>query len=336
MRNLSFKVPQSARPASVVRRLVAAMLLGGLSAAVGAQSFPSKPIRIVVPYPAGGSVDVLGRMIGAKMTESVGQPVLVDNRPGAGAIIGVDAVAKAAPDGYTLLLIPNALAIIPALYRKAPFDATKDFAPVTQLVATELVFVASLKVGANSVKDVVALAKANPSKLNFGHTGVANPLNLSMELFKIAAGIALEPIAYKGDAPLNTALIAGEVEFAVLPLAAAQALIRGGKMRAIAMTSIKRAASMPDVPTVAESGFPGFDLTSWQGLFAPAATPRDLVQRLSSEAVRALHSPEVTQKLPALGQLPVGSTPEQFETQFRADVTKFAKVVRDARLPPQD
>ena len=336
MRSLSFKVPQSARPSSVVRRLVTALLLGGLSAGVGAQPFPSKPIRIVVPFPAGGTVDVLGRMIGAKMTESVGQPVLVDNRPGAGAIIGVDAVAKAAPDGHTLLLIPNALAIIPALYRKAPFDATKDFAAVTQLVATELVLVASLKVGANSLKDVIAMAKANPGKLNFGSTGVANPLHLTMELLKTAAGIAIEAIPYKGDAPLNTALIAGEVEFAVLPLAAGQGLIRGGKLCAIAMTSIKRANSMPDVPTVAESGFPGFDATSWQGLFVPAATPRDLVQRLNAEAVKALRSEDVLQKIPALGQLPVGSTPEQFEAQFRADITKFAKVVKDARLPPQD
>jgi tripartite-type tricarboxylate transporter receptor subunit TctC len=157
-----------------------------------------------------------------------------------------------------------------------------------------------------------------------------------MELFKTAAGIAIEPVPYKGDAPLNTALIAGEVEFAVLPLAAGQALIRSGKMRAIAMTSIRRAASMPDVPTIAESGFPGFDSSSWQGLFVPAATPRDVVSRLAVEAVKALNSPEVTQKLPSLGQLPVGSSPEQFDAQFRSDVAKFARVVRDARLPPQD
>ena len=327
---------RAARTSGFFARLAVMLAIGAMPGWACAQAFPAKAIRIVVPFPAGGSVDVLGRMVGAKMSESVGQPVLVDNRPGAGAIIGVDAVAKAAPDGYTLLLIPNALAIIPALYKKAPFDATKDFAPVTQLVATELILVASLKVGANSVKDVIALAKANPGKLNFGSTGVANPLHLSMELFKTAAGIAVEPIPYKGDAPLNTALIAGEVEFAVLPLAAAQGLVRGGKLRAIAMTSIRRAASMPDVPTIAESGFPGFDSTSWQGLFVPAATPRDVVQRLSTEAVKALHSPDVTQKLPSLGQLPVGSTPEQFDTQFRSDVAKFEKVVRDARLPPQD
>ena len=301
-----------------------------------AQSWPSRPVTIVAPYPAGGTPDLIARAIAEKMGALLGSPVVVDPKPGGNGAIGTGVVARAAPDGYTLLLIPNALAIIPALYKKAPFDATKDFAPVTQLVATELILVASLKVGANSVKDVIALAKANPGKLNFGSTGVANPLHLSMELFKTAAGIAVEPIPYKGDAPLNTALIAGEVEFAVLPLAAAQGLVRGGKLRAIAMTSIRRAASMPDVPTIAESGFPGFDSTSWQGLFVPAATPRDVVQRLSAEAVKALHSPDVTQKLPSLGQLPVGSTPEQFDTQFRSDVAKFEKVVRDARLPPQD
>jgi tripartite-type tricarboxylate transporter receptor subunit TctC len=309
-----------------------ATVAGGVSA----QAYPSKPIRIVVPFPAGGSVDVLGRTVGAKLSENVGQPVVVDNRPGAGALIGVDAVAKAAPDGHTVLIIPNALAIIPALYRKAPFDATRDFTAVTQLVATELILVSGPKLGANSLKDMVAAARANPGKLNFGSTGVANPLHLTMELLKTAAGIQIEPIPYKGDAPLNTALLAGEVEMAVLPLAAAQALVRAGKLRALGMASIKRAASMPDVPTIAEGGFPGFDSTSWQGFFVPAATPRDVVQRLSAESVKALNAPEVLQKLPALGQLPVGSTPEQFDAQFRADVAKFQKVVRDAKLPPQD
>jgi tripartite-type tricarboxylate transporter receptor subunit TctC len=317
-------------------RTMLAVLLAAGSGLATAQAFPSKPVRIVVPFAAGGSVDVLGRLIAGKMTDTIGQPVLVDNRPGAGAFIGTDHVAKSAPDGHTMLLIPNAIAIMPALYRKLPFDAARDFAPVTQLIATELVMVSSVKLPATSLKDMVAQAKANPGKLNYGSTGVANPLHLTMELFKTHAGLDILPIPYKGDAPLNAALMSGEVELAVLPLSAAQGHIRSGKMRALGMTSIKRAASLPDIPTVAEQGFPGFDATSWQGLFAPAGTPREVVQRLNVEAVRALNAPEVLQKLPALGQVPVGSTPEQFEAQFRADIAKFQKIVKDARIPAQD
>ena len=301
-----------------------------------AQSFPSKPLRIVVPFAAGGSVDALGRLIAPKMAENIGQPVLVENRPGAGANIGMEVVAKAAPDGYTMLLIPNAIAIMPALYTKLPFDPAKDFAPVTQLIATELVMVASPKLAASSLKETVALAKASPGKLNFGSTGVANPLHLTMELFKTVAGIRVEPIPYKGDAPLNAALLAGEIELAVVPLSAAQTLIKSGRLRALGVTGIRRSASVPEVPTIAEQGFPGFDSTSWQGLFAPAGTPREVLQRLSQESVKALRTPEVLQKLPALGQEPVGSTPEQFEMQFRSDVAKFVKIVKEARIPPQD
>jgi tripartite-type tricarboxylate transporter receptor subunit TctC len=322
-----------------VKGLKTGVLLAGLalaSAHAGAQGFPSKPVRIVVPFAAGGSVDALARLISTKMSDSIGQPVLVENRPGAGAAIGVDAVAKAAPDGYTMLLIPNAIAIMPALYRKLPFDAAKDFAPVTQLIATELVMVASPKLTSASLKDMVTQAKANPGKLNYGSTGVANPLHLTMELFKTVSGIKVEPIPYKGDAPLNAALLAGEVELAVIPLSAAQALLKGGRLRALGMTGIKRSASVPDVPTIAEQGYPGFDSSSWQGLFAPAATPRDVVQRLSVESVKALRTPDVLAKLPALGQVPVGSTPEQFDKQFRSDIANFVKVVKEAGIPPQD
>jgi tripartite-type tricarboxylate transporter receptor subunit TctC len=315
---------------------LAALAAAGFVADAAAQAFPSKPVRIVVPFAAGGSVDALGRLISPRMAESMGQPVLVENRPGAGANIGVEAVAKAAPDGYTMLLIPNAIAIMPALYRNLPFDPAKDFAPVTQLIATELVMVASPKLTASTLKDMVAQAKANPGKLNYGSTGVANPLHLTVELFKSIAGIQVEPIPYKGDAPLNAALLAGEVELAVIPLSAAQALIKGGRLRPLGMTGIRRSASVPDVPTIAEQGYPGFDSSSWQGLFAPAATPKEIVQRLSSESVKALRAPEVLQKLPALGQLPVGSTPEQFDQQFRSDIAKFVKVVKDAGIPPQD
>jgi tripartite-type tricarboxylate transporter receptor subunit TctC len=301
-----------------------------------AQAFPSKPIRIVVPFPAGGSVDALGRLISPKMSEAMGQPVLVENRPGGGAVIGADAVAKAAPDGHTIMLIPNALAIFPALYRKLPFDAARDFAPVSQLIATELVLVGTTKLTSTTLKDMVAQAKANPGKMNYGSTGVANPLHLTMELFKSVAGIEVEAIPYKGDAPINAALMSGELEMSVVPLSGVQAMIKSGKVRALGMTGKRRSVSMPEVLTIAEQGYPGFDSGSWQGLFAPAGTPREIVQRLSAEAVKGLRSPDVLQRLPALGQVPVGSTPDEFEAQFKADIEKFLKVVKVARIPAQD
>mgnify|MGYP003351875553 CR=1 FL=1 len=318
-----------------IRSLVAAVLAVA-SFGAGAQAFPSKPIRIVVPFPAGGSVDALARLIGPKMSESMGQPVIVENRPGGGAVIGAEVVARSPADGYTMMLIPNALAIFPALYRKLPFDPVKDFTPVTQLIATELVLVATPKLTATNLRDAVAQAKANPNKMSYGSTGVANPLHLSMELFKFVAGIQVEPIPYKGDAQLNTALMSGELELSVVPLSGAQTLIRSGKLRALGITGGKRSISMPEIPTIAEQGYPGFDSSSWQGLFAPAATPKDIVQRLSAESVKGLKSPDVLQRLPALGQVPVGSTPDEFEAQFKSDVAKFIRIVREAKLPMQD
>ena len=315
---------------------IALGLAAGLSATASAQAFPSKPIRIIVPFAAGGSVDALGRLISPKMTEALGQPVIVENRPGAGATIGADAVAKAAPDGHAVLLIPNALAIMPALFRKLPFDAAKDFAPVTQLVATELILVGGPKLQANTLKEMIAVAKAKPGSMNFGSTGVANPLHLTMEMLKAAAGIDVVPIPYKGDAPLNTALLSGEVELAVLPLAAAQALVRAGKLKALGMTSIKRSQALPNVPTIAENGFAGFDSTSWQSLFTTAGTPRDVVQRLYVESVKALNAPDVREKLPALGQEAVGSTPAEFEARYKGDIERFARIVREAKIAPQD
>ena len=220
--------------------------------------------------------------------------------------------------------------------RKLPFDPVKDFTPVTQLIATELVLVATPKLTATNLRDAVAQAKANPNKMSYGSTGVANPLHLSMELFKFVAGIQVEPIPYKGDAQLNTALMSGELELSVVPLSGAQTLIRSGKLRALGITGGKRSISMPEIPTIAEQGYPGFDSSSWQGLFAPAATPKDIVQRLSAESVKGLKSPDVLQRLPALGQVPVGSTPDEFEAQFKSDVAKFIRIVREAKLPMQD
>jgi tripartite-type tricarboxylate transporter receptor subunit TctC len=316
--------------------LAALLPLLMLMQAAASQTFPNRPIRIIVPFAAGGSVDALGRLIAPKMGEALGTAVIVENRPGAGANIGADAVAKSAPDGHTLLLIPNALAIMPALYRKLPFDPARDFQPVSLLVATELVLVGSTKLPPGGIRELVALAKGKPGSLNFGSTGVANPLHLTVEMFKVAAGIDIVPIPYKGDAPLNAALLSGEVELAVLPLAAAQSGIRSGRLRALGITGASRSQAFPELPTIAEGGYPGFDSTSWQGLFVAAGTPRELVLRLQREAVSALSAPEARARLPGLGQEFVGSTAEAFDLKFRADMARFARIVREAKIPLQD
>jgi tripartite-type tricarboxylate transporter receptor subunit TctC len=313
--------------------IACALVLPGTAAA---QSYPAKPIRIIVPFVAGGALDTLVRLLGAKLTDSFGQPIVVENRAGAGGNAGADAVAKSAPDGYTLLFTTNGLAISPALYRKLPFDAVRDFAPVSQLNVSQLLLVANPKLHAANVRELIALAKAKPGSLNYGMTGIGNPLHLTMEMFKHAAGIEMQAIPYRGDAPLNTALIAGDVHVAVVPLPTARQHVDAGAMRALAVTGAKRSAALPNVPTVAESGLPGFDSTAWHGLFAPANTPRDILATIQREAAKAWKSPEVLERLKNFGVEPVASTPEEFEAKFKADIVLFAKIVRDARIPAQD
>lgn len=301
-----------------------------------AANYPGKPVHIVVPFAAGGAVDALARLVVPGLGESLGQPIVVDNRPGAGGNLAADAVAKSAPDGYTLLLTTNGHAISPALYRKLPFDAVKDFAPVTQLLATTLILVASPNFSAANTRELVALAKAKPGALNYGSTGIGNPLHLTMELLKISAGIDIVPVPYKGDAPLSAALMSGEVDVAVVPLATSVQNIRAGRIKALAVTGARRISSLPTVPTIAESGIPGFDSTSWQGLFAPAGTSREIVERLQREIAKGLNAPDVRERLTGLGGEIVASTPEEFGAKFKADLAMFARIIREAKIPLQD
>src|SRR5712691_8666404 len=287
-----------------------------------AQTYPSKPVRLVVPFAAGGAVDVLARLLASKLTESIGQTLVVENRPGA--------------DGYTILQNTNGQAISPALYRNLPFDAVKDFAPVTQLVASNLVLVASPKTGIASLAQLIALGKAKPGSLSYGSSGVGNPLHLTMEMLKRAAGIDVVAVPYRGDAQINAALIAGEVQIAVVPLATARPLIEAGQLRALAVTAPRRSDTLPDVPTVAEAGIPGFASTSWQGWFAPAATPRAIVAFIQRETARALAAPDMRERLKAMAYEGVGSTPEEFETYFKVELAKFARIVKEAHIPAQD
>jgi tripartite-type tricarboxylate transporter receptor subunit TctC len=322
-------------PGSVVLALIAAALcLNGAGAF--AQTFPSKPVRIIVPFAAGGAVDDLARIIGAKLGAAFHQPVVVENHAGAGGNLGADVVAKSSPDGYTILQTTNGQAISPSLYRALPFDAVTDFVPVTQLVASTLVLVAGPGLPVASTGELIALAKSRPGKLNYGSSGVGNPLHLTMEMIKFAASIEIEPVPYRGDAQINTALMAGEVEVAVVPLATSLPLIAAGKLRALGVTSARRSAALPDVPTVAESGVAGFASSSWQGFFVAARTPRDIVDVIQRETAKVLLAPDMRARLAALTYEPVGSTPQEFEAYFRSELARFSGVVKQAHIPPLD
>jgi len=324
-----------------MRRLIftSAIVLAALGLNAGpaaAQAYPTKPIRVLVPFAAGGAVDVLARLVTAKVSEAVGQPVIVENRPGAAGNVAADAVAKSPADGYTILQNTNGQAISPALYRALPFDAVKDFIPVTQLVSSQLLLVATPSLAASNARELIALAKAKPDTLNYGMTGIGNPLHLTMEMFMHAAGVKFQAIPYRGDAPLNTALIAGEVHLAVVPFATAKPNVEAGRLRALAIAGAKRSPALPDVPTIAESALPGFESSSWQGWFVPANTPREIVVRIQQEAAKALNAPDVRARLEATANEVVGSTPDAFAVRFKADLEKFAKVVKDANIPLQD
>jgi len=300
-----------------------------------AQPYPSKPIRVVVPFAAGGAVDQLARIVGARLQETLGQPVVIENRPGAGGTTAANEVAKSPPDGYTILQNTNGQAISPAIYKSLPFDTMRDFIPVTQLVATSTVLVAHPKLPARTAKELVALAKAKPGGLNYGMTGVGNSLHLTMEMFKRAAGIDIQAIPYRGDAPLNTALVAGEVDVAVVPLAAIVPHVQSGAIRALAVSSAQRSALMPDVPTLSEEAVPGFEASGWQGWFVPAKTPPEVVAAIHREVAKIVGDPTMAKRMLAMGNEPVGSSPDAFAAKFRDDVGRFAKVIKEAGIPLQ-
>jgi len=301
------------------------------------EDFPSRPVRIVVPFAAGGSMDTVARLISPAMSSSMRQPVLVENRPGAGGMLAADLVAKSPADGHTILLTSNSLAAAPALYRKLPLDPDKDFVPVTQLFESDSVLAVTPGLPVTSLKELLALAKKpHGRKLRYGHTGVGSPSHLTMELFKLLAEADISAMAFDGMAPLDAALVSGEIDVAVVTIASSHSHTRAGRIRALAVTSAKRSAAFPDVPTIAEGGLAGFEALGWNSLFVAANTPTHIVKRLQAEAVKALEPPDVRDRLPALGLAIVGSTPTEFAAKFKADIAKFAGVVREAGIAPQD
>jgi tripartite-type tricarboxylate transporter receptor subunit TctC len=315
--------------AILVTGLVALLPTAGAQAQAG--PWPAKAIRFVVPFPPGGPLDTVARALAQAMTMSWGQPVIVDNRPGAGGGIGADIVAKSPGDGYTLLMgAVSTHAINASLYAKIPYDPLKDFIPVTQVANVPNVLVVNPGVAANSVQELIALAKKNPGTLNFASGSNGSTGHLAGELFKSMAGIDMQHIPYKGAAPATSDLLAGQVSLMFDNLASATPLIKSGKLRALAVTTLRRTPFFPELPTISESGLPGFDLSTWFGVFVPAGTPPDIVARLNAELVRILKTPEMRERLASLGAEPVGNSPAEFLAYIRSEIPKYAKVIRES------
>ncbi|HKQ29513.1 MAG TPA: tripartite tricarboxylate transporter substrate binding protein [Burkholderiales bacterium] len=300
-----------------------------VATAACAQPYPSKPTRMIVPYPPGGSADILARAIGAKVGEGLGQPVVIDNRPGAGTIIGTEATAKSAPDGYTFMLgTVSSHAINPALNPKLPFDPVKDFTPLSLVASIPFAMIVHPSVPAKSVQEFIALAKAKPGQINYSSAGNGTSNHLAGELLKSMAGIDLVHVPYKGSAPALNDLIAGQVSMMFDLVLTAAPHIKSGAARGLAVTGSQRSAILPDLPTVAESGLPGYEVSAWFGIFAPAGLPQPVAQRLNAEFVKVMREPDLKQRLASLGADPLTSSPEQFSAYLRSEIEKWAKVVK--------
>ena len=300
-----------------------------------AQNFPTRPLRIVVPYAAGGSTDVLARMVGQKLTAVLGQPVVIDNRTGAGTIIATELVARAAPDGYPLLMATPPLTSAAALYEKLPFDTARDFAAVTNIAATSNVLVVHPAVPAQSVKELIALAKANPGKFTFGSSGVGGASHLAVELFRSMAGIELLHVPYKGGSLAVTDLLGGRLTLMFANLTTVQGHIKTGRVRALAIGTAQRSLVVPDLPTVAAAGVPGYEANNWNGVVAPAGTPRAVIERLRREIKAAVDAPEMRERLLQNAFEPIADTPAEFARYLATERVKWGKVVREAQVKPE-
>jgi tripartite-type tricarboxylate transporter receptor subunit TctC len=325
------------RSSAISRSLLtaAAAALAIAPVAAGAQSYPSRTVRIVVPFPAGGPTDVVSRLVGQKLSERLGQSVVIDNRPGAGGVVGTDLVAKSAPDGYTLVMgTIGGLTVSQHLLRKMPYDTLRDLAPITQAVANTNFMVLHPSVPVKTVKEFIALARARPDALSYASSGNGTITHLSGELFKMMTGVAMTHVPYKGGAPALTALISGEVALSFENALVALPHIRAGKMRAIAVTGPKRTQALPQVPTMEEAGIAGYQATGWYGLLAPAATPKEIIERLHAETSQVLSMKDVEDKLAAMGSDAIGNTPAEFARFIRAESEKWGKVVKAAGMKP--
>jgi tripartite-type tricarboxylate transporter receptor subunit TctC len=300
-----------------------------------AQTFPTKPMTIVVPASPGGAIDLAARLIGQKYTEAWGQPVVIENKTGATGVIGTDFVAKAAPDGHVLALVASSHAINPSMFKKLPFDTVKGFEPVVQTHTVPLVLVVAPDSPFKTMQDVIAFGKKNPGQLSFASSGNGGAPHFSGELFKSMAGLDMQHIPYKGSTLAHPDLMSGRVSIMFDTLAATSAHIKGGKLRALAVTTPKRLPALADVPTVAEAGLPGYETSTWGGLLAPAGTPKAVVAKLAAETTRILALPDVRERMLAAGVEPVGGTPEQYAAFIGTEMVKWAKVAKDAGIQPE-
>jgi tripartite-type tricarboxylate transporter receptor subunit TctC len=319
-----------------MKLLLVAALAACLAASAGAlaqASYPDRTVRIIVPFPPGGPADALARIVGERLATSFGKPFVVENRAGAGGNIGMEQGARAAPDGYTLILAPvGNLTVAPALYSKLPYDPARDFAPITVLASVPNVLIVNPSVPVKTVAELVALAKAKPASLNYASPGNGSIPHLAGEWFKRLAGVDIVHVPFNGVAPASTAVLSGEVQMFFAQSSAALPQWRAGKVVALGVATPKRIAAAPDLPTIAEQGFPGFDATSWYALVAPAGTPPAVIERLHAEIVRVLAEPDVREKIAGLGAEPVGNSPEEFAAMQRAEAARWTRVVKEANI----
>lgn len=302
------------------------------AAQTAAAPYPAKAIRFIVGFAAGGPNDTLARLVGARLTETLAVPVTVDNRPGADSIVGTEIVARAPADGYTIGMISSGATIHPNVYSNLPYSIGKDFAPVTVMAASNFVVVVNSRVPARDIKELIALAKARPGQLNFAGSGVGDTIHLAGELFKSMTGVDIQLIAYKGGAPAMTEVVGGQVEMMFSPMGLAAPHIKTGRLRALGVTGPTRWPTMPDTPTVAEAGVPGYAVTGWYGVIAPGGTPRAAIDRLNGEMVKFLNTPETRTRLLAMGMEPIANTPDQMAAHLNSELVKWARVAKLAKL----
>jgi tripartite-type tricarboxylate transporter receptor subunit TctC len=309
---------------------IAILLLSLLAfgATAQAQHYPARSVKIIVPYGAGGPADIYARFIGAKLSETMGQPFVVEDRPGGGAVVGTDAVAKSAPDGYTLLMMSNTHAVNETLIPKKPYDLMRDLAPITGVNYSDLLMVVHPSVPANNLKEFIALAKANPGKLNYASSGPGTPYHLAGELFKAMAGVDIVHVPYKGSDGARTGILGGQVQMMLDAITTMTPNVRAGKLKAMGTTGKARSSVLPDVPTISEAGVPGYEAGIWLGLMAPAGTPRPILEQLNAEVNKVINAPEVKELWAKQGAVPMGMSIEQFDKFIRAEIVKWSSVVK--------
>jgi tripartite-type tricarboxylate transporter receptor subunit TctC len=312
-----------------------ALMLAIASFASAAQDYPTRTVKIIVPYGVGGSADVYGRFLAAKLSDSLGQPFVIENRPGGGAVIGTDAVAKSAADGYTLLVMSNTHTVNETLIPKKPYDLMKDLAPVTGINSQDLLLVMNPKVPAANLREFIAYAKKNPGKLNYASSGPGTPYHMAGELFKHMAGVDIVHIPHKGSDQARTAVLGGQVDIMFDAISTIVSHVHSGRLKALGTSGKSRSSVTPDIPTVSEAGVPGYEATIWLGLMAPAGTPRPVIDKLNGAVNKIINSPEVKQNWAKQGAVPMGMSPDAFEKFMRADVQKWAKLVKETGMKVQ-